>query len=210
MPEKTTLKKKKRRKLAKVRRHHGTAKDKKSRKDDVIVLYRHHLQELPIAILVVLLAFAAYPLSVYVPISIQHVSVLSLRIPIPLFGLMPLVGIAYIFNRLWNCRYEIHDGYVMAEEGRMSFTLSDIRIDYENVRGIEIDRSIYQRVMRLGDLKVGSSMSADVELVMHGILHPEQYREIIEDRIRKHFENLARNTMMQRVGGPHETDSSDD
>lgn len=166
-----------------------------------IVLYRHHLQELPLILLVIVLTVSAFPLTGAIPSSVQEVSLFSLTFSVPFFALMPAVGFFYVLNRMWNARYEIHEGYVCACEGIVSLTMRDVRIDYENVRGIEIDRNLYQRLAQLGDLKIGSSMHGDVELVMHGIRYPERYREIIEERIKKHFEKLSRNTMVERSRG---------
>ena len=76
--------------------------------------------------------------------------------------------------------------------------MNDIRLDFENIRGVEVDQNLLQRILGVGDVLVGSSMHADVEMTMAGVRHPEKYREIIEKRIHSYFKRTASESINPR------------
>lgn len=156
-----------------------------------IVLYRSAFDAGPAGLAGVLLLIASIPLSFAIPASVQYINLgrlfdHALSLPIPLFALPPIVMIVCAIHRLYNCRYVISHDHVLAVAGLLSMSMKDTRIDYENVRGIEIVRSLSQRIFDVGDLKVGSSMQDQIEIEMRGIRQPNKYRELIERRIRKY------------------------
>jgi hypothetical protein len=128
---------------------------------------------------------------------IQYLHAFSIRgyqvmLPIPLFGLPALVVLVYLIHRHYDRRYVIAMDHCEVRRGRLSLSLVDTRIDYENVRGVEFDQGIVDRIFDVGDVKIGSSMHAEVELNLTGVRHPGLYRSLIEARIRGHFSNLVR------------------
>ncbi|MCB0319227.1 MAG: PH domain-containing protein, partial [Bdellovibrionales bacterium] len=60
---------------------------------------------------------------------------------------------------------------------------------YEHIRGVELDRTLYQRMFNLGDIKIGSSMKNEIEVLIRGIYKPDYYKRIIEYRLRLHMES---------------------
>lgn len=165
-----------------------------------IVIYRHPLSELGLIFGFVVLTVLAFIYSPKYEWSIQYVSFGGFfDLPIPFFALVPLVVGSFIIHRMYDCKYVVSHDHVRAVSGLLSLAEKDIRVDYENVRGIQVDKSIPQRILQLGDVYVGSSMHADVEIVMRGVLHPRHIREEIEERIKHHFSRLSRNTIVERV-----------
>lgn len=160
-----------------------------------IVFYTSFLNEVPAILLFFVLSVAAVPLTIK-----YHWSIKAIELPIPfgyvieaslpLFALPPLVLFAYIVHQLYNNRYVIGSDHALCETGRLSLRKRETRIDYENVRGIEIDESLLQRIFGVGDLKIGSSMQSEIEIYMSGVRNPEYFRGILEKRIRAHFRRL--------------------
>ena len=153
-----------------------------------IVLYRHFLSLGLEIILFVVVSIAALYYTIKYPEFIQYVDIGIFTFPIPLFLLPPIVLAAYIIHGLYNYKYIISDDYVLDYEGVLSFKMRETRVEYEHVRGIEVDKTLYQRMLGLGDIKIGSAMKNDVEVMLKGIYDPNYYKDIIENRLRRHVE----------------------
>lgn len=154
----------------------------------VIRFHRSLLAEGPALLALILFVYAAFYFTGSSPYFIQEIHLgPSIVLPIPLLGLPALLLLFYIIHRRFNFLFIINHDHVCAVHGILSVSLQDVRIEYENIRGVEIDRSLYQRIFNLGDIKVGSAMRADVEVWMPGVRSPDLYRSIIEARMREHI-----------------------
>ncbi len=61
-----------------------------------------------------------------------------------------------------------------------------IEIGLVNVRHIEITKSILQRILNIGDLKIASSGTSENEIVIKNIPNPEGVRDEIQEHVRKY------------------------
>jgi hypothetical protein len=161
-----------------------------------LVFGRSWYAELSVLFLLAITLFAFIAGTVWYPATVEHIALFSIGervvyLPLPIFGLPMLVVVVYLVHRHFDRIYMIAEDHCEARKGRLSFLLTDTRIDYENVRGVEIDQCLTQRLFDVGDVKVGSSMHSEVELNMQGVRHPDLYRSIIETRIREHFSSLS-------------------
>ena len=173
--------------------------------DDSVVFYRHFLSALPAIILFVVTAILSLYFSVTYPASVQWISLFRIggfqvNIAIPLFALVPFALGALIIHQLYDCRYEIGDGYVRCTSGRLGFSKQDLRINMEHIRGIEIDRSLYGRIVNIGDLRIGSAMHEEVEIVMGGVFDPSHYRNIVTQRMKSRAYRLSREWELLKMG----------
>lgn len=153
-----------------------------------ITLRRSPLAELPRISLLLVLIVAGTLLSVIYPVTIQTVVIplgsYEFAIVLPLIGLPLLLLAAYIIHRLWDTKYVIGADYVRSIKGLLSLSKEDMRIEYSTVRGIEIVRPLWQRILNVGTLKIGSAMRVEVEVLIEGIFNPSRYRDIILSRMK--------------------------
>ncbi|MEZ4753925.1 MAG: PH domain-containing protein [Bdellovibrionota bacterium] len=156
-----------------------------------LVIYRHFLSLAPMIILFVIASLVAFYYSASDRRFIQEVDIYGVIFSLPLLGLIPLVLAAYIIHGLYNSKYVIRDHCLICVEGLLSFKMQETRVEYEHVRGIEVQRSLYQRLFGLGDIKIGSAMQGDVEIYIRGIINPRYYEKVIEYRLRKHVVQSA-------------------
>ena len=154
----------------------------------LIVLYRNFLDVGPAVVMLIVLMVAAVVFTIKVPQSVQYVEILGISLPVPFFALLPLATYAYILHRMYNNRYTISTDYVESRTGILSFKSADTRINFDDVRGIEVDRTIYQRIFNLGDILVGSAMGNEVEVRIEGVSQPDRLHQLIEQRMRLHRE----------------------
>ena len=170
--------------------------DKTEVQESPIVFYRSPLAILPAVFLFIICVVIGLYFTVKYPGSIQFVSVgelwgVNLTVGIPLFGIVPLVLIVYVFHYLYDCRYTIGVNSVRSVRGILSIEKSDVRVDYDDMRGIELERGLYGRIFNVGTILVGSSMHSGREIVMDGVRDPSFYRDLILEHRRKRAQGLT-------------------
>ena len=175
-----------------------------------IIVYRHFLSLGPEIALFILVSLAALYYTAKHPEFIQYVDIGVVILPIPLFLLLPVVLASYIIHGLYNYKYVISNDYVLDYEGVLSFKMTETRVEYEHIRGIEVDRTIYQRILGLGDIRIGTAVRNDVEVLLKGIYNPHYYKDIIESRLRRHVEAMEisglKRTLQEELDGKNITD----
>jgi len=98
------------------------------------------------------------------------------------------LGAIFFVNAVWaafNQRLCLCREYVSAYSGLLGTTLRTTRLLYEHVRGVEIEQSLIQRMLGLGDLRVGSDVNkGEGEMVICGIKNPDNLKDLLLDRVR--------------------------
>jgi uncharacterized membrane protein YdbT with pleckstrin-like domain len=56
---------------------------------------------------------------------------------------------------------------------------------HSDVRNVQIDQTVFQRIMNVGTVNISSGGQADIEIIAHGIPNPHQVHRIIEEQRRK-------------------------
>lgn len=145
----------------------------------------------PSILLFIILSAAALYLTIKFPASIQYSVIkfsdtIILSIPLPGFALVPILLGVKILHSLFDARYEINLEYVRSIHGLISLRKRDVRLEYADLRGVEIDRGLYGRVVNTGDLKIWSLMPSEVELLLAGVRNPSFYRDLIMERKKSH------------------------
>lgn len=158
--------------------------------EESIVLYRSHLGELPAILLLIVSFVAMFFLSMQYPESIQRIPIqinpdLSFNLVIPLFGIIPIVIMGYLTHALCNFRYTIGPDFISETEGLVSSKKVDRRIEFDFIRGVEIERTLFGRIVNVGNLKIGSAMSSEIEICFQGIRDPSLWRDVVLLKMRK-------------------------
>lgn len=94
-----------------------------------------------------------------------------------------LMSVVIVFRR-YNVRYLITDDGIKALRGFLSNHQVDAKLEYHQIRGTEIHRNLFERLVGTGDLHVRGSTSDDTEVAFLGIRDPYHYQQIIEARHR--------------------------
>ena len=87
-----------------------------------------------------------------------------------------------LIHRLYDSKYLIGKDYIRALHGLLSFRKQDIRLEYMDIRGIEINRGLYGRVVNTGIITIGTAMMEKEEMNITDIYNPSFYRDIILKR----------------------------
>jgi uncharacterized membrane protein YdbT with pleckstrin-like domain len=111
----------------------------------------------------------------------------SSAIILPLALMSGIVGIMLILVVLWRCRNEklcFCSLYVSRYAGILGNNLRTSRLLYHHIRGVEIEQSIIDRILDLGDIHVSSDNSrASAEIVIRGVRRPERIKDILLERV---------------------------
>lgn len=155
-----------------------------------IVIYRSIRSRLLALLAVFALTAASIYLSSRYAWAMQYIEVgawlgVSLQLPLPLFGIVPLALLAQVVHSLLDYRYILCEDYVLGVEGLLSLKRRSIRINYVHIRGMEIDESLWQQLLRVGDLTILATTldQGEHEVTMRGIAQPRRIKDLIQARV---------------------------
>lgn len=86
--------------------------------------------------------------------------------------LVGLVMLLYVYVMLKTTAFVVTDKRVVAKTGVFSVNMSEVRI--EDVRGVNLSQSLWQRIIDAGTVFVGTAATGGAEIVMNGIASPKQ------------------------------------
>jgi uncharacterized membrane protein YdbT with pleckstrin-like domain len=105
-----------------------------------------------------------------------------------IWGVFCIVAALIFSKAAWmafNQRLCLCDEYVSSYSGLLGPSLRTTRLLYEHVRGVEIEQSILQRCLNIGDLHVGSDVSkGEGEMVIKGVRKPDDIKDLLLERVR--------------------------
>jgi len=108
----------------------------------------------------------------------------------PLLSLIPLYLLGKVLIRVYDAKYIIDEGGVEAQIGLVSFNLRQPRLRWEDIRGSEPQQTIWERVLNIGTVMVGSAMTQDVEIVMSGVANPRAIQLLIQGERERRLQDL--------------------
>ena len=98
---------------------------------------------------------------------------------LPLLSLMPGFVLGKILIYIYDSKYIIDERGVEAQIGLVSLSLRQPRLRYEDIRGVEPNQTIWERILGIGSVLIGSAMTQDVEIVMEGVANPRAIQLLI-------------------------------
>ena len=107
----------------------------------------------------------------------------SVGLVLPILGFIPLFLLLSAVRGVHNERYIIGPRSVIRLHGLASFATTKREIYHGNIRAVEIEQGVIQRMLGVGDLKIGDLFSSTSDIVMRGIRNPEQVKGVLERRL---------------------------
>jgi hypothetical protein len=112
-----------------------------------------------------------------------------LNLPILMF--IPGTILGSILLYMYNCRYIIDERGVEAQVGLVALHLRQLRLKYEDIRGVEAVQSLWERFLSIGTVEVGSAMTEGIEISMIGVADPRSVQILIGNERDKRIKNLS-------------------
>lgn len=95
--------------------------------------------------------------------------------------LLPVVAGIYFLGRafvnIYSTEYSITEKTIAVKTGLFSIRRTEIRI--ADIRGVEIDRTFWQRLIGTGTVAVGTAATAAAEIYMTDVAEPQKVVDII-------------------------------
>lgn len=142
-------------------------------------------------LLFVVLCILTIVVSRYVPALVVAGSLFSIGkttfyLYLPILTLVPGAVLGKILINMYDAKYIIDDHGVEAQIGLVSFNLRQPKLRWEDIRGVEPNQTIWERLFGIGSVLIGSAMTQDVEVVMGGVANPRAIQLLIcSERDRK-------------------------
>ena len=113
----------------------------------------------------------------------------TVLLSLPLLWFAPALVLGSAIMRIYNVRYSIDERGIEARVGVISFNQNITRIRFEDIRSIETDQNLVQRLLNIGMVEMGTAATGAMELVFDGVASPTAIQEMIQSerdaRIRK-------------------------
>lgn len=110
----------------------------------------------------------------------------------PLQILLPFAMLARILMKMYDSKYTIDVDGVEAQIGLVSLNLRQPRLRWEDIRGVEPNQTLFERILGIGSVLVGSAMTNEVEIVMEGVANPRAIQLLIGAERDKRLKELRR------------------
>ena len=118
-----------------------------------------------------------------------HPMGLLYNFPARWLALVPLALILEIIRRKYNQAYVFGVDKATQQTGRLWFTYNETVIEYGDVRSINVLQSFWGRILNFGTLEISTAAQEDSELVLEGILNPEELASLV-DQLRTYSREL--------------------
>lgn len=135
-------------------------------------------------LLLAILFIATVVVSRYVPALVVAGSLFSFGdttyfLHLPILTLIPGALLGKILINIYDAKYIIDDRGVEAQIGLVSMNLRQPRLRWEDIRGVEPNQTIWDRLLGIGSVLIGSAMTQDVEITMSGVANPRAVQLLI-------------------------------
>lgn len=153
--------------------------------------------ELPQLLLFLVACGATILLSHYLPGSVVKGPLFSygektLFLHLPLFWLVPVGILSFSVLRIFDVKYTLDGEGIEAVEGLLGFRKTVARVNYEDIRGIESNQTIIERLLDVGSVSIGTAATGDSEIRFSGIASPLELKTLIRGERDKRKEKFKK------------------
>ena len=99
---------------------------------------------------------------------------------LPVLFLFPFSVFVLAAVRIYNVRYVIDARGIEARVGILSLKQHITRVRYEDVRSVETDQTLLDRILNIGNLEVSTAATGMVEIVLQGIANPKEVQDMLQ------------------------------
>ena len=99
--------------------------------------------------------------------------------------------------RIYDSKFIIDERGVEAQVGLVSLNLRQPRLRWEDIRGVEPNQTLWERILGIGSVLVGSAMTNEVEIVMEGVGNPRSVQLLIGAERDKHLKKADKEKVRQ-------------
>jgi len=124
---------------------------------------------------------------------------------LPLWWLLPAFLLLEATWRIYNVRYVVDEQGIEAWDGILSLRQHIIQVRHEDVRSIETDQTVVERILDVGEVLVGTAATGQIEVILQGVPSPKKIQNwllIKRDKVQKRGGQSRRWTSEPESGRP--------
>ncbi|RMD88144.1 MAG: PH domain-containing protein [Candidatus Dadabacteria bacterium] len=153
--------------------------------DGKITIRRAWRSQIPKLVIYFALCVASIILSRKFPGTIIHgklfsIGSITIWLRFPLFTLLPLWGLLNVIYPIYDALFTIDGNGVEMRKGILSLRQNIIRVRYEDIRVIEVQQTLLERILNIGAVEVGSAATGKIEIVFDRISSPHELQRAIQ------------------------------
>ena len=114
-----------------------------------------------------------------IPGEIISISSVSIYLYFPFWILLPAFTVLRILYSMYNVKFTIDHRGVQAQVGLVSLSLRQPLLRWEDIRGVEPVQTLWERLLGIGTIEIGSAMTDHPEVEMHRVSHPHAIISLI-------------------------------
>jgi len=99
---------------------------------------------------------------------------------LPTLWLIPLITLLILIARIYDVQYKITSDGIEATVGRISVHQKVVKIRYEDVKGIEVNQTLWERILNIGNIAIGTAGTGDIEVSIEGIAAPIEVQKMLK------------------------------
>lgn len=96
---------------------------------------------------------------------------------------LSLFLVLVIIHAIYNYKYVLSDDFILAMEGILSLQLLQTKVRYEDIKFVEVDKSILGRILDYGNVYIASAATSDIEITLRNISSPFLFKEFIMGQV---------------------------
>ncbi|RMG44027.1 MAG: PH domain-containing protein [Candidatus Dadabacteria bacterium] len=110
---------------------------------------------------------------------------------LPLFWFLPLFPIGKAIYQIYNVKYIVDSRGVELRVGILSLRQRVVRVRYEDIRIVEKEQTISERILDIGTVEIGTAATGSIEIIFSGVAAPQEVQDMIQSE-RDRRQKLAR------------------
>lgn len=103
----------------------------------------------------------------------------DIYLSLPLWWFVPFLTLSSAILRIYNVRYCVDRQGVEAKVGILSFNQRITRVRYEDIRSIETEQTLLERMLDIGTVEISTAGTSAVEIIFEGVAYPSEIRNML-------------------------------
>lgn len=104
----------------------------------------------------------------------------TIWLSLPIFWFVPFITLMMAAVNIYNVRYSINSRGIEARIGILSFNQRVTTVRYEDIRSIEVEQTILDRMLDIGRVEISTAATGTIEIIFSGIAVPEEVHDMLQ------------------------------
>ena len=104
----------------------------------------------------------------------------SVTLSLPLFWLIPTGVLMSALAKIYDVLYIIDGGGIESRVGIISLHQVITRIRFEDIKSIESEQTLVERILNIGTVEMGTAATEGMEMIFQGVAAPREIQRMVQ------------------------------